>query len=168
MTESTEYVQLLQNYYGDFFEPLNWETANKKCRNFFAKITKGKKTIFNRKFINSSSLDDRVVFNQKHFPAGEIIEQKSTFIKGTKQETTFHGFFIVHLKENGIYGEKISQKDALEFFDLKQKLPELQSNEKNNLRVKLGTVIRKLTSKYGEAMISEVLTDILEEYFPNV
>ena len=168
MTESTEYIQLLENYYGAYYEPLNWETANKKCRNFFALISKGKRTIFNRKFINSSFLDDKVVFNLKHFPEGEIIEQKATFIKGSKQETTFHGFFIIHPKEDGIYGEKISQKDALEYFDFKQQLPELQTNEKNNLRVKLGTVVRKLTAKYGETVMSEVLTDILEEYFPTV
>ncbi len=113
-------------------------------------------------------MDDKVVFNQKYFPEGEIIEQKATYIKGSKQETTFHGFFIIHSKDTGIYGEKISQKDALEYFDCKQQLPELQTNEKNNLRVKLGTVVRKLSAKYGESVMSEVLTDILEEYFPSI
>jgi len=158
-------TKLLSCYYDEYFEPEFWEIG-KKSRNYLALIRKGSKAIFDRKFINSSTLDNKIVFRQDNFPEGEIIEQKSVYVKGSNEETTFHGFFIIHNMKDGIYGDQITQKDALEYFDCKQRLPELQGSVKNNLRVKLGTVIRKLSQKHGEEIIAEILLDIMAEYFP--
>ena len=168
MTEQTTLIPLLDNYYGDYFEPINWEPG-KKARNFFAKIKKGKKNaIFDRKFLVSYKLDNKTVFKRSDLAVGEIIEQKAVFIKGTKQEITFHGFFIIIHEGDQILGEKITQKDALEYFECKDVIPDIDNNVKNTLRVKLGTVIRKLAAKYGDEMVSEIMTDILEDYFPKI
>ena len=162
-------IPLLTQYYGNYFYPLNWELTP-KSRNYIAKITKGDKNPFKRKFLHTTKLDDQIVFVKKDFQEGEIIEQKCVYIKGSKQENIFHGFFIIHHEEGQIYGEKISQKDALEYFDCKDLLPdpEIPNAIKNRLRTKLGTVIRQLSQKYGKDLIADVLADILQEYFPNV
>ena len=164
--EAVKTTQLLENLYGEYYRPLNWEYG-KKSRNFFAKIKKGKKSLFDRVFLKSFTIDDQVCFKKSDFLEGEIIEQKSVFIKGTKQEATFHGFFIIHYNTKGIYGEIISQKDTLEYFECKEKFPEIQESVKTKLRLKLGDVIRKLSQKYGEQLIVEVLAEIMEDYFPN-
>ena len=159
-------TQLLKNYYGEYFCPVFWETG-KKSRNFFAKIKKGKKSLFDRVFLKSFTIDDQICFRKSDFPEGEIIEQKSVYIKGTKQEATFHGFFIIHSTNESIFGENISQKDTLEYFECRDKFPKIEENVKTKLRLKLGDVIRKLSQKYGDQLIVEVLADIIEEYFPN-
>jgi len=164
--EAIKTTQLLENLYGEYYRPLNWEYG-KKSRNFFAKIKKGKKSLFDRVFLKSYIIDDQVCFKKSDFLEGEIMEQKSVFIKGTKQEATFHGFFIIRNNNKGIYGEIISQKDTLEYFECKEKFPEIEESVKNKLRLKLGDVIRKLTQKYGDQLIVEVLADIMEEYFPD-
>ncbi|QEE16708.1 hypothetical protein DSAG12_02538 [Promethearchaeum syntrophicum] len=164
--EAVKTTQLLENLYGEYYRPLNWEYG-KKSRNFFAKIKKGRKSLFERVFLKSYTIDDQVCFKKSDFLEGEIIEQKSVFIKGTKQEATFHGFFIIHNNNKGIYGEIISQKDTLEYFECKEKFPEIEESVKNKLRLKLGDVIRKLTLKYGDQLIVEVLADIMEDYFPD-
>jgi len=164
--EAVKTTQLLENLYGEYYRPLNWEYG-KKSRNFFAKIKKGKKSLFDRVFLKSYIIDDQVCFKKSDFREGEIIEQKSVFIKGTKQEATFHGFFIIHNSNKAIYGEIISQKDTLEYFECKEKFPEIEESVKNKLRLKLGDVIRKLTQKYGDQLIVEVLADIMEDYFPD-
>ncbi len=161
-------IQLLEKYYGDYYFPVNWETRTKKSRNYFAVIKKGNKDLFSRKFIRSTYLDDQEVFNISSFPEGAIVEQKCTYVKGTKSEVTFGGFFIISYDSNGISAEKITQKDALEYFDCREMLPEIQNDVKNKLRVKLGIVVRKLTQKYSEEIIAEVLTSIIEDYFPKL
>ena len=168
-TKSTlaEWIPLLDKVYDNFFTPINWEES-KKATNYFARISKGGKSIFDRKFLNSTFLDDQVVYRGENFPEGEIIEQKAVYVKGKKRETTFHGFFIIHHDETGIFGEQISQKEALEFFDCESLLPEVADDQKNKLRMKLGTVVRKLSSKYGDEVIAEILTEILESYFPKL
>lgn len=163
---ATKQTQLLKNYYGEYFSPVYWESG-KKSRNFFAKIKKGKKLLFDRIFLRSFTIDDQICFRKSDFLEGEIIEQKSVYIKGSKQEATFHGFFIIHNTKKVIYGESISQKDTLEYFECKDKFPEIEENVKTKLRLKLGDVIRKLSQKYGDQLIVEVLADIMEEYFPN-
>jgi hypothetical protein len=162
---TTKLELLLEPYYDEYFEPINWELG-KKAKNWIAKIKKGKKSIFDRTFLNSSKLDERIVYRQGNFPEGEIIEQKSVYVKGAKQETLFHGLFIIHHKEDGIYGERISQKDALQYFDCCELLPEVEESQKNKLRVKISTVIRKLAMKYGDQIIAEILTDVLADYLP--
>ncbi|MHA1719268.1 MAG: hypothetical protein DRO88_08960 [Promethearchaeia archaeon] len=164
--EALKTIPLLENFYGEFYRPLNWESGP-KSRNYFAKIRKGNKSLFDRIFLKSYVIDEQIVFKKSDFPEGEIIEQKSVYIKGTKKETTFHGFFIIHTNSKGIYGENISQKDTLEYFEYKEQFPELQESAKTKLRLKLGDVIRKLSQKYGDQVIVDVLVDIMEEYFPN-
>ncbi len=165
-TTVSKTTQLLKNYYGEYFSPINWESG-KKSRNFFAKIKKGKKSLFDRIFLKSFTIDDQICFRKSDFLEGEIIEQKSVYIKGSKQEATFHGFFIIHNTAEIIYGENISQKDTLEYFECKDKFPVIEEDVKTKLRLKLGNVIRKLSQKYGDQLIVEVLADIMEEYFPN-
>ena len=112
----TNWVKLLADYFNhEYFTPEYWEPG-KKSRNFFARISQGRKTMFTRKFLQSTFLDGEIVFRGSSFNEGEIIEQKAVFIKGSKQEITFHGFFIIHHSQGGIFGEKISQREALEYF----------------------------------------------------
>lgn len=162
-----EMTCLLTEYYGDYYLPENWELSPKST-NFIAKISKGEKYIFERKFLKTYALDENVVFKKSHFVEGDIVEQKCVFKKGTKEEILFHGFFVIHLEQGQILGEEISQKDALEYFDFREKFPDVAENQKRKLRVKLGTVVRKLTAKYGEELVVDILTDIISDYFPNV
>jgi hypothetical protein len=163
---SKKQIKLLDPVYDEFYTPIHWEMG-KKSKNYFAKITKGqKKSLFNRKFINSSKIDDMVVYKLTQLPEGEIFEHRTVYVKGTKQEVTFGGFFIIHHENDGIYGELISQKETLEYFDCKQLLPEIQPDVKNRLRVKMGTVVRQLCQKHGEEMVLDILTDILGDYMP--
>ena len=164
----TNWVKLLSDYFNhEYFTPEYWEPG-KKSRNFFARISQGRKTMFTRKFLQSTFLDGEIVFRGASFAEDAIIEQKAVFIKGAKQEVTFHGFFIIHHGPGGIYGEKISQREALEYFQAKTLLPTPKSSNtpKNALRVKIGTVIRQLAQMHGDDVIEEILIDILEEYFP--
>ncbi len=166
MAEAKNLIKLLEPVYDEYYTPTHWEMG-KKHKNYFAKITKGKKkSLFDRKFINSSKLDDSIVYKIGQFPAGEIFEQRTVYVKGAKQEITFGGFFIIHHRSDGIYGEDITQKETLEYFDCKQLLPEIRPEVKNRLRVKMGTVVRQLCNKHGEEMVLDILTDILGEYMP--
>ena len=162
-------IALLEQCYGEYFTPLTWD-MQKNASNYFAKIRKGTKNLFERDFLRSSLLDEQVIFRKEQFPEGEIIEFKSIYTKGSKKETTFQGFFIIHHYENKICGEEISQKHALEYFDCKKELPDpdstLNYDAKTQLRVKIGTVVRKLAAKYGEALIAEVLASILSDFLP--
>ena len=162
----SHWEHLLEPYYEKFYLPIHWEPG-KKAKNYFAKIKKGDgdKTIFDRKFINSSTLDTYTVYRQTDFEEDAIVEQRAVFVKGAKSEITFGGFFVVHFVEDQIYGEPITQKDALEYFDCKELVPEMQDSVKNKLRVKIGTVVRKLAGKYGDDIIAEILGEILTEYF---
>jgi hypothetical protein len=166
---TANHVTLLEQCYGEYFTPLTWD-MQKNASNYFARIRKGIKTLFERDFLRSSFLDEQVIFRKEQFPEGEIIELKSIYTKGSKKETTFQGFFIIHHIENKICGEEISQKHALEYFDCKKELPNLNSLTKDEpkaqLRVKIGTIVRKLASKYGEAVIADVLISIVNDLFP--
>ena len=162
---SQEMTCLLSEYYGEYYIPENWEFS-KKSTNFIARITKGEKYVFDRMFLKTFILDDNICFKKTHFHEGDIVEQKCVFKKGAKEETLFHGFFIVHFDKEQIMGEEITQKDALEYFDCRESLPEVAIDQRNKLKMKLGTVIRKLTSKYGDEIIISVLMDIMNDYFP--
>ncbi len=165
--EENSWTLLLEPFYGDYYTPVYWEPG-KKNKNYFALISKGTKYPFTRKFLRNLTLDNEIVFRISDFPEEAIIEQKAVFVKGSKEEVVFHGFFIIHLTEEGIKGEEISQKEALQYFDIQDRLPDIEHQDEalNQLRVKLGTVIRKFTLKYGEDAIVQILTSILEEYFP--
>ncbi|MHA1518830.1 MAG: hypothetical protein ACTSRK_01480 [Promethearchaeota archaeon] len=163
---SQELTCLLTEYYGEYYIPENWESS-KKAINFIARITKGEKYVFDRKFLNTYNLDDNICYKKSHFKEGEIFEQKCTFRKGKKEEILFHGFFIVKFDGERIMGEEISQKDALEYFDCRGKLPEIATDiQRNKLKMKLGSVIRQLTLKYGEELMVSILMDIMNDYFP--
>lgn len=162
-------VALLEQYYGEYFTQLTWD-LQKNANNYFARIRKGTRELFERDFLRSSFLDDHVIFRKEQFPEGEIIELKTTYTKGSKKETIFQGFFIIHYRDNRICGEEISQKHALEYFDCKKLLPDPESPLKNDprlqLRVKIGTVVRKLAAKYGDAIIADVLVGVLNDILP--
>ncbi len=160
-----EMTCLLSEYYGEYYIPENWELS-KKSVNYIAQIKKGEKYIFDRKFLKTYNLDDNICFKKTHFQEGDIIEQKCIFKQGSKKEILFHGFFIVHFDKNHIMGEEISQKDALEYFDCRERLPDVGIDQRNKLKMKLGTVIRKLSMKYGEELIITILMDIMNDYFP--
>jgi hypothetical protein len=164
---SSDKICLLRPVVGDLFAPENWQ-YEPKAKNYFARIAPNPKYLFNRTFLHGKTLDEGVVFSKNDFPEGEIIEQKCVFIKGSKSETTFHGFFIINHCEDGIYGQQISQKECLEFFQLRQELPdpEKASTPKRELRVKCGTLLRKLAERYGHALVGEVMTELLEEFLP--
>ena len=162
-----EYTCLLTEYYDDYYIPNYWEETPKAV-NYIAKITRGDKYIFNRIFLRTFSLDDNIVFKKSHFREGDVIEQKCVFKRGTKEEIIFHGFFVIHFNDNKIYGEEISQKDALQYFDLKESLPDIDNSQRNKLKMKLGTAIRKLAGKYGETMVAGILVEIIADYFPSV
>ena len=76
---------------------------------------------------------------------------------------------IIHHSENAILGEQISQKEALEYFDCEELLPDIKEKDSsyNHLRMRLGTEIRKYTRKYGSEAVVSVLTSIIEDYFPS-
>lgn len=167
-TDENSWIPLLKLFYGDYYSPVVWDHG-KKSKNYFALISPGTKYPFSRKFLHNLTLDKEIVYKGSNFPEEAIVEQKSVFVKGSKEEVIFHGFFIIHHTTESIMGEEISQKEALQYFDCKKALPDVEHpNESlNKLRVKLGTVVRKFTLKYGEEAMVEILTDILEEYFPN-
>ncbi|MCF2140624.1 MAG: hypothetical protein K9W44_11275 [Candidatus Lokiarchaeota archaeon] len=165
-TQICELTCLLREYYGDYYIPENWEESPKSV-NYIAKITRGEKFIFDRNFLRTYTLDGKIVFKKSNFNEGDIIEQKCVFKRGSKEEVLFHGFFVVHFHEKKIYGEEISQKDALEYFDLKEKLPDLDNSQHNKLKMKIGSVLRKLAIKYGEETVVNILAEIIDEYFPS-
>ena len=166
-SDENNWTLLLESFYGEYYSPVIWEHS-KKSKNYFAIISPGTKYPFSRKFLRYTTLDDQIVFKRSDFPDEAIIEQKAVYVKGSKEEVIFHGFFIIHPTSGGIKGEEISQKEALQYFDCKNALPDINQKDDalNHLRVKLGTVIRKFTVKYGEDAIVKILTDILEDYFP--
>ncbi len=163
--DASKLEPLLEQYYGEFYIPVNWEEG-KKSKNYFAHIEKGTKFIFKRKFLRSHKIDDLNVYKKKSFPEGDIIEQRCTFVRGSKEEITFGGFFVIHHIDGNIYGEELSQKQALEYFDLKKMLPDQKEEQKRSARVEIATSIRKYIQKYGEETVSDVLVDILNDYFP--
>lgn len=165
--DKNTWIPLLKLFYGEYHSPVIWDHG-KKSKNYFALISPGTKYPFARKFLQNLVLDKQIVYKESDFPDEAIVEQKSVFIRGSKEETIFHGFFIIHHTSDAIMGEEISQKEALQYFDCKKALPDVEhpDDSLNKLRVKLGTVVRKFTVKYGEEAIVEILTDILEEYFP--
>lgn len=167
-SDKKEEIVLLESFYGDYFSPVVWETSP-KSKNYFAVISPGTKYPFNRKFLRSITLDNQIVFRGSDFLEEAIVEQKAVYVKGTKEEVVFHGFFIIHHTEDQITGEEISQKEALQYFDIQKELPDFNTDEQaiNRLRVKLGTTIRKFAQKYGQEVIVNILSDILEEYFPD-
>lgn len=171
MPTKQKLVCLLKPFTGEYLAPENWE-YEPKAKNFFAVISPSPKYLFERSFIKNRIIDDSVIFAKGDFPEGEIVEQKCVHVKGSKSETTFQGFFIIHHQEDGIYGEQISQKEALEFFNCRESLPQplTQPNNKakNELRVKLGTVVRTLCGRYNPELIGEVLTDIIADLLPPV
>ena len=166
MSTDKKQICLLHPFVGDYFIPENWQ-KEPKSRNFFARITWNDKTLFDRTFLRGKIIDDSMVFSKNDFVDGDIIEQKCVFIKGKKEETTFHGFFIIHPGSEGIYGEQISQKEALEFFQGCHALPKIGVNEKPLLKAKLNQVVRTLRVKYSPELISEVLMEIMEEILPS-
>ena len=115
-------------------------------------------------------MDGQITYRLRDFPESSIIEQKSVFIKGKKQEVTFQGFFIIHHTPDGIMGEEITQKETLQYFDFQERLPSIENSEENlhKLKMKIGTVIRKFARKYGDEAIVDILTSIIEDYFPNI
>lgn len=157
-----EYTCLLTEYYDDYYIPSHWEETPKAV-NYIAKITRGNKYIFDRIFLRTYSLDENIVFKKSHFQEGDIIEQKCVFKRGSKEEIIFHGFFVVHFHDNKIYGEEMSQKDALQYFDLKERLPDVDETQRNQLKMKLGSVIRKLSQKYGETMVIGILNELISD-----
>jgi hypothetical protein len=169
LSDEKNLICLLDLYYDEYFTPVFWQDGA-KSRNYFAAITKGTKFPFQRKFLNSFPLDKQITYRLKDFPEGSIIEQKSVFIKGRKQEITFQGFFIIHHTADSIMGEEITQKETLQYFDFQERLPSIETSEENlhKLKMKIGTVIRKFARKYGDEAIVDILTSIIEEYFPNI
>ena len=121
--EEANWTLLLERFYGEYYTPVFWE-EEKKSKNFFATIGRGTKYLFKRDFLRRHYIDDCVVFKKKDFKENTIVEQRCTYVHGSKEEITFQGFFVIHHKENGIYGEEISQKQALEYFYCVEILPE--------------------------------------------
>jgi hypothetical protein len=171
MAAKTTNVCLLKPFTGEYYTPENWQ-YEPKAKNYFAIISPSPKYLFERSFIKNKTVDDSVIFAKGDFPEGEIVEQKCVHVKGSKSETTFQGFFIIHHQDNGIYGEQISQKEALEFFNCREALPlptaQPTNKAKNELRVKLGTVVRSLCGRYNPELIGEVLADIIADLLPPV
>ena len=164
--DESNWTLLLERFYGEFYTPVYWE-EEKKSKNFFAQIGRGTKYLFKRDFLRRHYIDDAVVFKKKDLKENTIVEQRCTFVHGSKEEVTFGGFFVIHHKENGIFGEEISQKQALEYFDCVDMLPENTEENKNSARVEIGKCIRKFMREYGDELVSQVLVDVLNDYFPD-
>jgi len=158
-------VVLLHQYCGNFFEPDNWD-PDPKAKQYMAKISPGKTSPFERSFINWTKLDDKIVFRKDHFKDGDIIEQRCSIKKGKATLTGFEGFFLIKSDENSIYGQFITQKDTLEYFNCKQTLPEIHIDKSNHLKAKLQIIIEKLGTQYGEEAVFDTLTTILGEKLP--
>lgn len=156
---------LLQQYCGNFFEPCNWD-PDPKAKQYFAKIGPGKTSPFERSFLNWTKMDDKVVFRRDHFKDGDIIEQRCTIKKGKNTLTGFEGFFLIKTDENAIYGQFMTQKETLEYFNCKQTLPEVHNEKSTQLKLKLRLIIEKLSTQYGEEIVFDTLTTILGEKMP--
>ena len=70
------------------------------------------------------------MFKRDAFKEGDIMEQRSTFKKGKTTQTNFSSFYIICLQEDGIYGEEISQKDTIEYFECQSVYPKSQLNKR--------------------------------------
>ncbi len=160
-----KYTLLLEPFYGEFLAPVFWE-EDKKSKNFFAYVERGTKYLFKRDFLRRKYIDNQVVFKRDYFEEGAIIEQRCTYVHGSKEEITFQGLFVIHHIDNMIYGDEISQKQALEYFDCCELIPEKKEEKKTSLRVELGREIRKHIQAHGEEVVCDVLIGILNDYFP--
>jgi hypothetical protein len=159
-------ILLLSPFCGAYYSPINWEYGI-HAKNYFAKIGQDSKLLFSRTFVRGKYIDDRIVFSEKDFPEGEIFEQKCTFVKGSKSEITFQGFFIIHHLDGGIYGQQITQKQCLEYFLTRDDLPDVPSennDSKNKIRIKLSSTVQSLATRYGNAAVVEILTDLLGQF----
>lgn len=165
MATDTKCICLLTPFVGEYYCPVNWQ-KEAKARNYIARISWNEKRMFDRTFLKNKVVDETPVFLKADFVDGDIIEQKCIFVKGKKEEITFQGFFIVRLHPNGIYGEPISQKDALEYFQGCQALPQLDTSQKTYLKAKLSQVFRVLQAKYPPELISETLLELMAELLP--
>ena len=160
-------IKLLERYIGEYYSPLFWD-EDVKSKNYFAKITQGTSTPFNRSFINNTKLDEKVMFKRDAFKEGDIMEQRSTFKKGKTTQTNFSSFYIICLQEDGIYGEEISQKDTIEYFECRKCLPEVTVEQKTQLKSKLHLLMTHLNAQYGHQLVMETLTELIAEYLPEI